>query len=203
MKIDCAGQCRLKRNGHLTISLPVRIFVNRTKIYHFSILFEPNHTPTLVSIKWTFWAYFEFTSFTYIVIITIFHLHGLNTINEHLRNKKNMFFLQFTNYESWYSHWIKFWIFSNSLQVSFLQFTICIHLNFDFGWPIKSHHFRNNVTECQSFIITTCWYQWCSSKNETVKLLFMKVMIHFWVLRNRFLANKFRNYQKITNLYQW
>ena len=76
MKTDDAAGCRLKSNGHFTISVPVRIFVNQRKNYHFAILSGSNDKPTLVSIKWTLWAYLEFTSFTHIVIITIFHLHG-------------------------------------------------------------------------------------------------------------------------------
>ena len=88
VKSDGAARCRLKSNGHFTISLPVRIFVNHRKNYHFTILTQLNHNLTLVSIKWTFWAYLEFTPFTYIVIITIFHLHGLNTIIKHLRYQK-------------------------------------------------------------------------------------------------------------------
>ena len=93
MKTGRFGLLCGKSNGHFTISLPVRFFVNHRKNYHFAILSESNHKPTLVSIKWTFWAYLEFTSFNYIVIITIFHLHGLNTIIEHLRYKKLRFFL--------------------------------------------------------------------------------------------------------------
>ena len=45
-----SGKFGNKSNGHFTISLPVKIFVNRRKNYHFVILFEPNHKSTLVSI---------------------------------------------------------------------------------------------------------------------------------------------------------
>ena len=77
MKTDGAARCRLKSNGRFTISLPVRIFVNHRKNYHFTILTQSNHNLTLFWLKWTFWVYLEFIPFTYIVIITIFHLHGL------------------------------------------------------------------------------------------------------------------------------
>ena len=91
VKTDGVALCFLKSDGHFTISLPVKIFVNRRKNYHFVILFEPNHKSTLVWIEWTFWAYLKFTSCTHIVIITIFHLYGLNAIIEHLRYKKYVF----------------------------------------------------------------------------------------------------------------
>ena len=83
-----SGKFRNKSYEHFTIYLPVRIFVNHEKNYHFVIVSLSNHESTLVSIKWTFWAYLEFTSFTYMVIITIFLFHGLNTIIEHLRYTK-------------------------------------------------------------------------------------------------------------------
>ena len=39
--------CCLKSNGHFTISLPVRIFVNHEKNYHFVIVSLSNHESTL------------------------------------------------------------------------------------------------------------------------------------------------------------
>ena len=93
MKTNGVALCCLKSNGHFTIALPVRIFVNCRKNYHFAILSDSDHKPMLVSIQWIFWSYLGSTSFTHLVIITIFHLYGLNTIIEDLRYKNSRFFL--------------------------------------------------------------------------------------------------------------
>ena len=116
-----SGKFRNKSYEHFTISLPVRIFVNHEKNYHFVIVSLSNHESTLVSIKWTFWAYLEFTSLTYMVIITIFLFHGLNTIIEHLRYTKLRF-------SSVYELWIVIKLLNKTLKLFSLVISIIFTL---------------------------------------------------------------------------
>ena len=74
---------------------------------------------------------------------------------------------------------------------------------FRFSMVCKINHFRNYATEFEFFIITTCWYQWYFANNESIMSLFVKVMILFWALRNRFFTNKFRNYHEVTHSDRW